>query len=213
MGFWDSIWAKRGNSRDEPIPLTAEFWQREAHRYDTISRQLMNRVRVEISLGVSALVSIVALIVANSAYEFLVVVPLFAAAVWSLVLWTVQESFLLDAHMMYAERMVSQRRGANESPFPAWADNGGKIGRFGYTLRLMIGAWALVTLLVLFSSVFFIAVNIGLGPFFIIATAECVIVLAVLGFGAWSVDRSGGKLFAQFEDALLSESGNATGRP
>lgn len=84
-----------------------DFWQKEAHRYDTASRALTSRVRTEIALGLTALSSLVALIVVNEAYALLTAVPILALVVWALVLWSVQEGLLLDAHLMYAERMAA----------------------------------------------------------------------------------------------------------
>lgn len=180
-----------------------DYWQREAGRYDAASRSLMSRVRTEIALGVTVLSSIVALVVVNEAYPFLIGVPILATAIWALVLWSMQESFLLDAHLMYAERMMARNADLDGvGVFPTWEANGGRVGRFGYVLRLVIAAWGIATLVAVGSCAYFAAASSGFGALFTILVAEFVVFSAAVGYGAYSADRAGARMFQEFRARL-----------
>lgn len=179
-----------------------EFWQKEAQRYDSASRSLMSRVRTEISLGLSALVAIVAAAVVNEFYFALMAVPLLALAIWSLVLWSVQEAFLLDAHLMYAESMMGRElQSTRGERFPTWEAHGGKVGRFGWTLRIMVGSWGLVTFAVMVVSAVFAAPGIGIDwePW---NWASTITSLSLIASAAWSTDRAGAGLFKTMKEEL-----------
>jgi hypothetical protein len=183
-----------------------DYWQKEAHRYDLASRSSMSRVRTEITLGITVLSSIVALVVVNKAFPLLIGVPILATAVWGLALWSAQESFLLDAHLMFAERMMNLHlESEGKGTFPTWADNGGNITRLGYTQKLLFGAWIVASLAATGSCIYFVVDASGVGPLAIILMVEVVLFVIAAGLGGWAMSRAGAKLFARLEERFRLE--------
>jgi len=183
---------------------TSEFWQKEAHRFDAASRAMTLRMRTEISLGVTALGSVVALVVVNEIFELLLAVPFLAIAIWGLALSSIQESFLLDAHLMHAESMVSNalvREG--QRPFPLWADNGGNLIRFGLTQKIMTISWVTASVVVVGSCIYFLMKEEGPGAVLALMCLEVGFFIVAGILGARSADRAGSQLFERFRSELL----------
>lgn len=180
------------------------FWQREAHRYDALSRRLMVRLRTEIALGLTALGSIITVAVNNDIPFLMTLIPFTVAAAWSLALLTAQESFLADAHLMYAEYRISHAFvDQGLSPLPSWADNGGYIARRSFALKIMIGVWVAMTggaLLVACIYTWF-----KLGPYSlltILVIGASVISIVVYAIGLILLEINGRNLFRKLRNKL-----------
>jgi hypothetical protein len=194
------------------VDAGSEFWQKEAHRYEAASRAMALRTRTEMTLGVTALGTLTTIVVANGAFELLLAIPLLALAVWCLALSSVQESFLLDAHLMYAETRLARALELEGRPaFPTWADNGGNLIRFGLTQRLMTVSWVVATLLVVGSSTYFLAIKTN-WVLLVISGLACVTFVVVGTIAARSTEKAGSELFERFRGILRENGAEPNGR-
>lgn len=180
----------------------AEFWQREAARYDAASRLLMTRVRTEISIGGALLTSLTGALIAARVQlpEALFIVPFLVLGAWSLVIWSVQESYLADAHLMLAERRIAQCLGR---PFgsgtTAWADGGGRVAHYSSVGLIAWVSWGLITLAVCGASLWAICTSADVKDFWWVAALTTAGSLSTIAFAGHRCFRNGDTLFASFE--------------